>query len=90
MREMIRASINNQLNFRCDLMDSWFAAKGNNEFIAQKKKHFIAALKDNRLIALSLEDKKKGKFTRVSELALTDKQAVRGLLKGYDQEIQFL
>lgn len=45
-------------------MDSWFAAQENFEFILKKKKHFIAALKDNRLVALSREDKKQGRFVR--------------------------
>lgn len=87
MREMIATCVANQLKFRYVLMDSWFAAKENFEFIVKKKKHFIAALKDNRLVALSTDDKKRGRFIRVDELALTDKQAVRGWLKGFDQEV---
>lgn len=87
MREMIATCIANQLKFGYVLMDSWFAAKENFEFIMKKKKHFIAALKDNRLVARSIEDKKKGRFVRVDELHLTDKQAVRGWLKGFDQEV---
>ena len=69
------------------LMDSWFAAKENFEFILKKNKHFVAALKDNRLVALSLDDKKQGRFVRVSELELSDKQAVRGWLKGFETEV---
>ena len=68
-------------------MDSGFAAKENFEFIVQKKKHFIAALKDNRLFALSEKDKKEGRFVRVDTLQLTDKQAVRGWLKGFGDEV---
>jgi IS4 transposase len=68
-------------------MDSWFASQENFEFILKKKKHFIAALKDNRLVALSREDKKQGRFVRISELDLADKQAVRGWLKGFEQEV---
>jgi hypothetical protein len=40
-------------------MDSWFSSGENFEFITDKGRHFIAALKDNRLIALSEEDRKK-------------------------------
>ena len=83
MREMIGTCVANQLKFRYVLMDSWFAAKENVEFIVQKKKHFIAALKDNRLFARSEEDKKEGRFVRVDTLQLTDKHAVRGWLKGF-------
>ena len=60
MREMIGTCVVNQLKFRYVLMDSWFAAKENFEYIVKKKKHFIAALKDNRLFALSAKDKKEG------------------------------
>jgi len=69
------------------LMDCWFAAKENFEFIVKKNKHFVAALKNNRLVALSVDDKKQGRFIKVSELALSDKQAVRGWLKGFDKEV---
>ena len=87
LREMVAACVSNQLKFRYVLMDSWFAAQENFEFIVEKKKHFIAALKDNRLVALSEEDKKQGRFVRVSLLALTDRHAVRGWLKGFGNEV---
>jgi hypothetical protein len=87
MRSMIQVCANNQLKFKYILMDSWFSAKENFEFILHKKKHFIAPLKDNRLVALSYEDKKEGRFVRISSLELSDKQTVRGWLKGFDHEV---
>ena len=87
MRDMIQHCLNNHLKFRYVLMDSWFTAKENLEFIVDKGKHFIGALKDNRLVALSEADKKQGKFTRVSDIALNDKGAVRDWLKGYKHEV---
>lgn len=87
MRSMIQVCVNNQLKFKYILMDSWFSSKENFEFILQKKKHFIAPLKDNRLVALSNEDKKEGRFVRISSLELSDKQTVRGWLKGFDHEV---
>jgi hypothetical protein len=87
MRDIIKSCLSNQLKFRYVLMDSWFAAQENFEFITKHKKHFIAALKDNRLIALTLNDKKQGRFKRVSDLQLSDQQAVRGWLKGFEQEV---
>lgn len=83
MREMIVTCVNNTLKFRYVLMDSWFGSVENFDFIVKKKKHFIAALKDNRLVALSEEDKRQGRFVRIDALELSDKQAVRGWLKGY-------
>lgn len=87
MREMIATCIANRLKFKYVLMDSWFAAKENFDDIMQKKKHFVAALKDNRLVALSAADKKQGRFVRVDSLELSDKQSVRGWLKGFEHEV---
>jgi len=87
MRDMIQTCIANQLKFRFVLMDSWFSSTENFEFIVKHKKEFIAALKDNRLFASSLEEKYQGRFIKVSEVALLDKQSLRGYLKGYDKEI---
>jgi len=87
LREMFLRAIQNQIEFKYLLMDIWFASKENFEFIVKHKKEFITAIKGNRLIALSLEDKYKGNFIRVDELKLSDKQSIRGYLKGYDKEI---
>jgi hypothetical protein len=84
---MIATCVNNTLKFRTVLMDSGFASVENFAFIVKKKKHFIAALKDNRLVALSAADKKQGRFVRIDTLELADKQAVRGWLKGYAHEV---
>jgi len=87
MRDMVQIAINNQLKFSYVLMDTWFGAKENFEFITRKNKHFIAALKSNRLFATSLENKYQGDFHRVDELELSDKQSMQGYLKGYDKEV---
>jgi len=87
MREMILTTVKNQVKFKYVLMDTWFGAKENFEFITKHKKEFISAIKSNRLIALSLKDKKEGKFIRVDEVELSDKQSIRGYLKGYAKEV---
>lgn len=87
MRSMINTAVRNRVKFKYVLMDTWFGAKENFEFITKHKKEFVSAIKSNRLIALSLEDKKQGKFIRVDTLELLDKQSIRGYLKGYDKEI---
>ncbi len=68
-------------------MDSWFAAKDNFDVILREKTHFVAVLKDNRLVALSEADKQQGRFVRVDSLQLADKQAVPGWLKGFGHEV---
>ena len=82
VRQMIETCIGNALKFRFVLMDSWFSSQENFDFITGKGKHFIAALKDNRLIALSEEDRKAKRFVRVDELNFPEKTAVQGWLKG--------
>lgn len=87
MREMIQACTDNALKFRFVLMESWFSSEENFEFIACKGHYFIAALKDNRLIALSEEDKHNECFVCVDDLDLPEQTAVRGWLKGYPKEV---
>lgn len=87
MRSMFQIALNNQIPFRYVLMDVWFASKENFEYIAKRKKDFIAGIKSNRYFATSLEDKHQGKFQRVDALELEDKQSVRGYLKGYEKEV---
>ncbi len=62
----------------------------NFTFITKRGKHFIAAIKSNRLFVRSLEKKVKGRFKKVGELGLRDKESVRGYLRGYDKEVILL
>lgn len=87
MRQMIQTTIDNRLKFRYVLMDTWFSAKENFEFIVKHKKEFIAALKSNRQFAITLKDKHQGRFQRVDNLDLSDCQSIRGYIKGYDKEV---
>jgi DDE superfamily endonuclease len=87
MREIITTCVNNQLKFQYVLMDSWFSSVENFEHIVKAKKHFVAAMKNNRLVALSEDDKRQGRFVQIETLELSDKQAVRGWLKGYAHEV---
>jgi hypothetical protein len=90
MRAMIQTCLNNTIRFRYMLMDSWFCAKENLGFIMGKRKHFIAAMKGNRLVALSRKDRKQGRFQAISALELPGQQAVRGWLKGFEPEVLFV
>lgn len=87
LRERVEACVTNRLKFWYGLVDSWFAAQENFAFIVKKKKTFIAALKDNRLVALSEQDKKEGRFMWIDTLQLADQQAVRGWLIGFGDEV---
>ena len=62
-----------------------FSSKENMEVIHENSgKHFIMALKSNRNIALSEEDKKQGNFIRIDELLWLENNLVRGWIKGID------
>ena len=90
MREMIHACLQNALQFHFVLMDSWFSSEENFDFITSRGKHFIAALKDNRLVALSQEDWKKKRFVRVDELEFPEQSAVQGWLKGSARAVRLV
>ena len=45
-------------------------------------KEFISALKDNRLVALTEEDYKNKKFTRIDQIKWSEQETVIGRLKG--------
>jgi len=69
MRDMLKTCQRNQLVYKYVLTDNWFASKENMNFIKlDLKKDFIMALKTNRNVALSLEDKHRGRFVRVDSL----------------------
>lgn len=87
MRQMIETCIRNTLKFRFVLMDSWFSSEENFDFITGKGKDFIAALKDNRLVALNEDDKKNKRFVRVDELDFPEQTVVQGWLKGYAKAV---
>jgi hypothetical protein len=90
MRDIMASCLQNTLPFRFVLMDSWFSSQDNFDFITGKGKHYIAALKDNRLIALSEQDRKEKRFTRVDELVFPAQQAVQGWLKGGDSAVRLV
>ncbi len=60
-------------SFKYVLNDSWFCNAPNMDFIVKKcKNNFIMAIKENRKVALSLEDKKQGKYISIKDLKLEE------------------
>jgi len=83
MRKMLKVCINNQLIFKYVLADTWFSSKENMSFIKlDLHKDFIIPIKSNRTIALSLENKQKGRFVRVDALPLKPNRTLSVYLKG--------
>ena len=83
VRNQLKICQRNQLQYKYVLSDSWFSSKENMDFIHEDlNKHFIMALKSNRTIALSEEDKKQGNFIRIDSISWLEQKSVRGWLKG--------
>ena len=59
LRNQFNVCIRNNVVFKYVLADNWFGSKENMEHIVGRNKHFIFALKSNRLVALA----KPGLFT---------------------------
>jgi hypothetical protein len=69
-RNQLKICQRNQLKYKYVLTDSWFSSKENMTFIRQNlEKHFIMAIKTNRVVAVSEEDKRRGHFTRLDSLS---------------------
>lgn len=83
-REMIEVCNGNSILYIYVLADNWFSSKENMIFVKEKGKEFIFALKSNRMVALSLEDKKKGKFKAVSLLDLEKNTVYKVYIKGIE------
>ena len=82
-RNMVQVCCQNALKFRYVLADSWFSSKENMNYVHQDcKKHFLMAMKSNRLVSLSLEDKKQGKSQRIDTVNFTKDQPVTGWIAG--------
>ena len=72
-RNMVAACVKNQLPIRYVLADSWYAAADNMRFVKlDLKVDFIFALKSNRKVALSADEKQAGKYTKLNELDLPE------------------
>ena len=68
-REMLQQCVRNQIPFQYVLNDLWFASAENMHFVKlDLKKEFIMALKSNRKVALSAEDKQNGRYQRLDQL----------------------
>lgn len=86
-REMFKNCLNNNIKFKYTLGDIWFSSKENMEYVLENKKHFIFAIKKNRLVALTKKQKLKGNFKNVESLEFKEGKAVSCYFKGINKEI---
>jgi len=72
-RHMLRVVHKNKIAFKYVLTDIWFASAENMCFVKlDLQKDFIMALKSNRNVALSEDDKSKGKYQQIDQLELPE------------------
>lgn len=70
-RRMLTQCVANRIEFGYVLADSWFASAENMRHVKLVLEcDFIFALKANRKVALSLEDKQQGRYMRVDALVI--------------------
>lgn len=86
MRRMVKHA-NYNVGFKYVLADSWFSSSENMKCITDDcNSDFIMALKSNRVVALSQEDKSKGIFTSIESLEL-EGRTMSVYLKQYDNPV---
>ena len=72
-RHMLQAIHKNKIPFSYVLTDIWFSSAENMCFVKlDLKKDLIMALKSNRNVALSADDKSKGKYQQIEQLELPE------------------
>jgi len=69
-RDMVSVCVQNALCFSYVLCDSWYTNSENIKHVLGLRKHLIGAVKSNLEVALSLADKKAGKFVKLNQLQL--------------------
>ena len=90
-RQMLQIVSNNQIPFRYVLNDLWFASAENMRFVKlDLKKEFIMALKSNRKVALSENDKANGLYQRIDQLELPEDTTLTIYLEGIPFPLQLV
>ena len=81
----------NQIAFSYVLNDLWFASAENMRFVKlDLKKEFIMALKRNRKVALSADDKANGLYQRIDQLDLPEDTTLTIYLEGVPFPLQLV
>lgn len=82
LQEILDQMVHNAVKFTYVLADIWFGSTETMAHIQEKKKCFIFPLKENRLVALSEEEKRKGRFRAVSSQTIETGRTIQVYLKG--------
>lgn len=72
-RMLLHVCVHNQIKFKYVLNDTWYASADNMKYLKRELgKEFIMPLKSNRKVALSQDDKHRGRYQAVSTLDLPE------------------
>jgi len=83
VRDMADKILKNNVKFQYFLLDSWFSASENMmHFKVELEKDFIMAIKSNRTIALSLEDKIKKNYQSLESVKLENNSTLEVYIEG--------
>lgn len=82
-QKLLKQAVRNRILFKYVLNDVWFASADNMKFIKHDlKKDFVMPLKSNRKVAVSLTDKRNGRFVPVDTLELRENAVLKIYLEG--------
>lgn len=85
LREMLKYCLQNNIVFRYVLNDVWFASADNMNYIHRDiSRDFVMPLKSNRKVALSLADKKNGRYQVVSTVDIEPNTVLEIYLEGVE------
>jgi hypothetical protein len=88
---LINQAVKNKVLFEFVLADNWFGSKANMAHIHNDlHKSFIIGIKSNSTLALTENDAKSGRFTKVRDLELEEDVAHTVYLKGLDFPVRLL
>jgi len=82
---------NNEVKYKYILFDKWFSSIKNLVFIEEElKKKFVCPIKSNRKIALSLEERNKGKYVNISTIDIEGGSSRLIYLEGYEKPLRLI
>jgi len=82
---------NNVVKYKYILFDKWFASIKNLVFIEEElNKKFVCPIKSNRKIALTLEEKNKGKYVNISTIDIEGGSSRLIYLEGYEKPLKLI
>ena len=81
----------NEVKYKYILFDKWFASTKNLVFIEDElKKKFVCPIKSNRKIALTLEERNKGKYVNISTIDIEGGSSRLIYLEGYEKPLRLI